>query len=119
MGQDESAKPADESSSLAGVGVGCLLPVRRSGRVRKRSSQGTDEVDDKQQHPVASPSTTASRQTPKRKATKEVFDLPDDLLEASLAPWKENEKSEWASWVELESDPVSMIHHKMSLVVAL
>jgi ubiquitin carboxyl-terminal hydrolase L5 len=34
--------------------------------------------------------------------------VPDNLLEASLAPWKENELAEWGGWTELESDPVSL-----------
>ena len=52
------------------------------------------------------PNGEAARRTKKRKAS-EVFDVPDYLLEASLEPWKENEREDWPSWAEVESDPVS------------
>lgn len=56
------------------------------------------------------PSPTARRQTRKRKAEpEERFEIPGNLLEASLGPWKENEPAEWPSWIEVESDPVCLI----------
>lgn len=45
------------------------------------------------------------RKNPKRKAAPEVFDLPDDLLDRSVAPVGSDELDEWEAWVELESDP--------------
>ncbi|KAK4108198.1 cysteine proteinase [Canariomyces notabilis] len=78
-----------------------LLPVRRSSRVRKQPVAFADDV----QQPSISPTSATVRRNPKRKAAPEVFDIPDNLLEASLGPWKEDEQSEWPSWTELESDP--------------
>lgn len=46
------------------------------------------------------------RRNTKRKAAPEVFDVPDNVLGVSLAPWGENELMEWPSWTEVESDPV-------------
>ncbi|KAL2024771.1 hypothetical protein VTK56DRAFT_5592 [Thermocarpiscus australiensis] len=80
------------------------LPLRRSVRVRKRASSASEDADN-QKRPSATPPSVTERRHPKRKAAPEVFDLPGDLLEASLGPWKESEQSEWASWAELESDP--------------
>ncbi|KAK3391604.1 cysteine proteinase [Sordaria brevicollis] len=51
--------------------------------------------------------TTQPRRNAKRKAAPEVFDVPVNVLEASLGPWQENELAEWPSWTDLESDPVS------------
>ncbi|KAL2268108.1 hypothetical protein VTJ83DRAFT_2954 [Remersonia thermophila] len=81
------------------------LPYRRSGRIR--SSPRKNGADPRQeQDPVTmSPSPTPRRQNLKRKAAPEHFELPDELLEASLGPWKENELAEWSSWIEVESDP--------------
>lgn len=87
--------------------------LRRSGRARKaRVPDGEKEV-------IANPPPKAKgsksppaqnggpvRRTLKRKAS-EVFDVPDYLLEASLEPWDENEREDWPSWTEVESDPVS------------
>lgn len=46
------------------------------------------------------------RRNAKRKAAPEVFDVPANVLEASLGPWQENELAEWPSWTDVESDPV-------------
>ncbi len=84
--------------------------VRRSGRARKRpgSFQG-----DNLEKPTSVNTATAStlspeepRRNPRRKAAPEQFDIPSDLLENSLAPMGKHERSEWASWTEVESDPV-------------
>lgn len=93
-----SPKPADDA-----------LPLRRSGRVRKKPSNNGEDADYRDQSSVASPSSATARRNPKRKAAAEVLDVPDNLLEASLGPWKENEQAEWASWTELESDPVGLL----------
>ncbi|AEO67715.1 uncharacterized protein THITE_2116654 [Thermothielavioides terrestris NRRL 8126] len=100
----EAIPPAGESYLEGGDG-GSSLPVRRSGRVRKRMLPFNDDADHPKERPAASSNSTSARRNSQRKAAPEVFDIPDNLLEASLAPWKENEKAEWASWVELESDP--------------
>ena len=87
--------------------------LRRSGRARK------PRVLDGEKETIANlpPKTSGSksppvqngesvRRNPKRKAS-EVFDVPDYLLEASLEAWNENEREDWPSWTEVESDPVS------------
>ncbi|KAK0610459.1 hypothetical protein B0T17DRAFT_500476 [Bombardia bombarda] len=85
-------------------------PVRRSARVRKpvTSYAETRALDtEKVKAFVAeSKTSTPTRRNPKRKAAPEIFDVPEHLLETSLGPWRENELSEWPSWVEVESDPV-------------
>lgn len=97
---ETSQKPAEDA-----------LPVRRSGRARKSRPNYDEDSDSDSEHQssIASPSSTTDRRNPKRKAAPDAFDvpLPDNLLEASLGPWKENEQAEWPSWIELESDPVS------------
>ena len=50
-----------------------------------------------------------ARRNPKRKSAPEIVDVPENLIEASLGPWEEDEQAEWPSWTELESDPVSKI----------
>jgi ubiquitin carboxyl-terminal hydrolase L5 len=72
-----------------------------------------DDADHPKERPAASSNSTSARRNSQRKAAPEVFDIPDNLLEASLAPWKENEKAEWASWVELESDPVRSLRFQV------
>ncbi|KAL2185954.1 cysteine proteinase [Thermothelomyces heterothallicus CBS 203.75] len=81
------------------------LPLRRSGRARKRPSGHGEDSDYKNGKVAASPVSSDSRRNPKRRAAPDAFNVPEHLLEASLGPWKENEQSEWPSWVELESDP--------------
>lgn len=49
---------------------------------------------------------TQPRRNAKRKAAPEVFDVPVNVLEASLGPWQEDELAEWPSWTDVESDPV-------------
>lgn len=87
-------------------GTGSPLPLRRSGRARKRPSDQSEDADYNKESSTTSPPSTETRRNPKRRAAPEAFDVPDNLLEASLGPWKENEQAEWASWIELESDPV-------------
>ncbi|KAL1837577.1 hypothetical protein VTJ49DRAFT_3637 [Mycothermus thermophilus] len=67
------------------------------------------------------PTPAPRRQNLKRKAAPEHFDLPDELLEASLGPWKENEPAEWPSWIEVESDPAffTAILHRLGIKGAL
>ncbi|KAK4187838.1 hypothetical protein QBC35DRAFT_383908 [Podospora australis] len=76
--------------------------VRRSGRVRKKPLvfDGEEQREEAQQTRKPLPADKPK----KRKAPLE-FDLPDNLLEESLQPWKKNERLEWDNWMELESDP--------------
>ncbi|KAH8887071.1 cysteine proteinase, partial [Thozetella sp. PMI_491] len=53
----------------------------------------------------ADAATDGLRRNPKRKAAPEAFDLPDDLLEKALEPMGIDEREDWQSWVEVESDP--------------
>ncbi|KAK4099885.1 cysteine proteinase [Parathielavia hyrcaniae] len=83
--------------------------LRRSGRARKskRPSDPSEDGDYYENLPsTTSPAPRSSLRPAKRRASPEAFEVPEHLLEASLGPWKEKEQSEWASWVELESDPV-------------
>jgi ubiquitin carboxyl-terminal hydrolase L5 len=53
------------------------------------------------------------RRNPKRKAAEaavENFDLPENILDESLAPLRPNEQDEWHSWIEIESEPVGADH---------
>ncbi|KAH6844845.1 ubiquitin thiolesterase-like protein [Chaetomium sp. MPI-CAGE-AT-0009] len=84
---------------------GSPLPLRRSGRARKRPSDYTEDADYSKEPSATLPPSADTRRNPKRRAAPEAFNLPDNLLETSLGPWKENEQVEWASWIELESDP--------------
>ncbi len=109
MTQDQISS-VPNGADPGGVDEGSSLPLRRSGRARARlinhnEKTGLDKV------PSATLPTSPSeiRRNPKRKAAPEAFDVPDNLLEASLGPWKENEQSEWPSWIELESDPVGLL----------
>ena len=107
MAQDQaSATSHEETAPKTGENV-ASLPVRRSGRVRKKPSVLEDSDYQNEPSSTASPPTAAARRNPKRKAAPEAFDVPDNLLDVSLGPWKEQEQSEWPSWTELESDPVS------------
>jgi ubiquitin carboxyl-terminal hydrolase L5 len=90
-------------------GTGSPLPLRRSGRARKRPSDHSEDADYNKESLTTSPPSNETRRNPKRRAAPEAFDVPDNLLEASLGPWKENEQAEWASWIELESDPVRLV----------
>ncbi|KAK3376006.1 ubiquitin thiolesterase-like protein [Lasiosphaeria ovina] len=83
--------------------------LRRSHRARRPPAEfGTDDLarHNATSTSKASPQPAASsRRNPKRKAAPEVFDVPNNLLEASLGPWQENEQDEWPSWTEIESEP--------------
>ncbi len=110
-----SYKMASGSSPAQANGDDSSGPVlRRSGRARKTAMFFGDEDPETQPTPSKSPSTElqlsmSTRRNPKRKAAPREFDLPDNMLEASLDPWEENEQNEWHSWTELESDPVSCV----------
>ncbi|KAJ4291545.1 hypothetical protein N0V88_006142 [Collariella sp. IMI 366227] len=104
MAQDQAPTVPNEEVSPGNTVEGLGLPVRRSGRVCKRPH--SYDTNSPQKNPSAAPQPAPeTRRNPKRKAAPESFDVPDNLLEASLGPWKEHEQSEWPSWVELESDP--------------
>jgi len=98
-------KVTDETSTLPAPGP------RRSGRARKQTDLfGAQDVVKEATTAKTSPTQPAqTRRNPKRKAAPEVFDVPDDLLEASLGPWDENEKADWPSWTDVESDPVNSL----------
>ena len=53
------------------------------------------------------PSTETVRRNPRRRPAPEVFPVPDDVLEAALAPIQTAELEDWEGWIELESDPSS------------
>jgi len=81
---------------------------RRSARHQKPSQKAVEAIG-------ITPSDPANRRPLKRKAAEVPeasaslsadFELPENLLDASLQPWKENELEEWPSWVEVESEPV-------------
>ena len=107
MTQDQSGSPPNEEAALKNGDAGSPLPLRRSGRARKRPSTHSEDADYENGPPATSPDSADTRRNPKRRAAPNAFDVPDNLLEASLGPWKENEQAEWANWIELESDPVS------------
>ncbi|KAK0724800.1 hypothetical protein B0H67DRAFT_446082, partial [Lasiosphaeris hirsuta] len=84
--------------------------LRRSGRARKPPPLLYGDDVDSDSRPSTSPTVALqpagpTRRNPKRKAVPEVFDVPDNLLEASLGPWEQDEQDEWPSWTEVESDP--------------
>ncbi len=99
--------------------LGSPLPLRRSGRARKRPSDQSEIADPEAVPAIASPVSAYNRRNQKRKAAPETFDIPDDLLDASLGPWGENEQSEWPSWIELESDPVGPPLLSLSLALQI
>lgn len=108
MAEEQNPTPPSGDSATKLSEDGPPLPVRRSSRVRKRPSTHDEETEPQDKPRAPSPSAPAARRNPKRKAAPEIFNVPNDLLEASLGPWKENEQAEWPSWTELESDPVSV-----------
>jgi ubiquitin carboxyl-terminal hydrolase L5 len=82
--------------------------LRRSGRTRKSPGLymgDADSEDELVSSPTFKKSQERPRRNPKRKATPEVFDLPEEMLEAALAPVRPEELQEWEGWIELESDP--------------
>jgi hypothetical protein len=103
-------KEVDGASEIMGISTPSTL--RRSGRARKppnlmmAGAQYEMETKKSPTERLSDHGINATRRNPKRKAAPEIFDLPNDLLEASLAPIRPEEQSEWDSWVELESDPV-------------
>jgi ubiquitin carboxyl-terminal hydrolase L5 len=109
MAQDQIPSAPNGKANFGNGDEGSSLPLRRSGRTRKRPSNHSENADNEAGPPTTPPVSTDVRRNAKRKAAPEVFDVPEDLLEASLGPWKENEQSDWASWIELESDPVGTL----------
>jgi len=110
-----SNDPTKETNFENG-GAASSLPLRRSGRARKRPSNHGEDADYENGRIATSSASSESQQNRKRRVAPSGFDVPDNLLEASLGPWKENEQSEWPSWIELESDPVSPpVYHRPSL----
>jgi ubiquitin carboxyl-terminal hydrolase L5 len=108
MAQEQSRSPPPAEAAAVKTGeTSPPITLRRSSRVRKRPSDQNEDAEDVKGASTTSFATPSAQRNPKRRATPEAFDVPDNLLEASLAPWKENEQSECASWVEVESDPVS------------
>lgn len=107
-----SVEPRRKSSSSNGDEKESPPNLRRSGRARKpRVLDGEESIVNPppKTNGTKSPPTQngdSVRRNPKRKAS-EVFDVPDYLLEASLEAWNENEREDWPSWTEVESDPVS------------
>jgi len=112
-GDGGGTPPAVDSASTTAA----ITPLRRSGRVRKPvAGYGLEQSVSPRSTPgpVAPPVASASaRRNPKRKAAPEVFDIPEKLLESSVGPWKEEEQAEWASWTEVESDPVRLLFFKV------
>ncbi|KAL2194540.1 ubiquitin thiolesterase-like protein [Corynascus similis CBS 632.67] len=99
-----SSDPTKETISENGDAASSL-PLRRSGRARKRPSSHGEDADYENGRIATSSASSESQQNRKRRVAPSGFDVPDNLLETSLGPWKENEQSEWPSWIELESDP--------------
>ena len=114
MAQDQISSAPSGETALENGNEGSSLPLRRSGRARKRPSNHSDNADSESVPSAAPPASPDTRRNPKRKAAPETFDVPDNLLEASLGPWKGNEQSEWPSWIELESDPVGSLNFRCS-----
>jgi ubiquitin carboxyl-terminal hydrolase L5 len=102
-------------TDLPGLGANenSILTTRRSTRARKPARPYEEESETPSIAAPPSPRsdehtpTPATRRNVKRKAAPEVFVTPENIIEASLQPWEENEQAEWPSWTELESDPVS------------
>ncbi|KHE78645.1 cysteine proteinase [Neurospora crassa] len=99
----------DELNSSAGV----KASRKRASLDSKASAKLEESADPERlsmlkESPASEEPTTAvrPRRSAKRKAAPEVFDVPMDVLEASLGPWQENELAEWPSWTDVESDPV-------------
>ncbi len=114
MAQDQTLSAPDGDKAHENGDEGSSLPLRRYGRARKRPSNHSGNADSESVPSAKPPVSPDARRNPKRKAAPEIFDVPDDLLEASLGPWKENEQAEWPSWIELESDPVGSLSFRCS-----
>ncbi|KAK0648740.1 ubiquitin carboxyl-terminal hydrolase [Cercophora newfieldiana] len=77
-------------------------------RVKEEAQKATDGDED------VSP--TVRRSLRKRKAASESLEgpaeppMPNNLLDAALAPWAENEAEDWPHWMDLESDPAFFTH---------
>lgn len=80
-------------------------PRRRSARLGNRVATCVPTSES----PAAMSET---KRNPKRKAaeaSKNLNNLPDNLLEEALAPLSITDIEEWEGWIELESEPVSFI----------
>jgi ubiquitin carboxyl-terminal hydrolase L5 len=93
----------DELNSPAGVKAS-----RKRASLDSKSSAKLEESANPEGSSITEEPKTAirPRRNAKRKAASEVFDVPVNVLEASLGPWQENELTEWPSWTDVESDPV-------------
>ena len=88
---------------------------RRSGRARRpvvRDQGDEDELATNTvttSQPLQNGASLTTRRNPKRKAAvaAPVYNLPENLREASLAALSSGELQKWLGWVELESEPVS------------
>ncbi|KAL2263113.1 hypothetical protein VTK26DRAFT_8134 [Humicola hyalothermophila] len=105
MSQEQIPSATGEEAAMKAGEDGPPLPLRRSGRVRRRPSDHREATEAQDRPTATSPSASAASRKPKRKAAPEAFEIPDHLLDVSLGPWKEKEQAEWPSWVELESEP--------------
>ena len=114
MDEDVAADTCIVASDLPGLGASesSVPTTRRSTRARKPARVYEEESETASIAAPPSPRsaehtpTPATRRNAKRKAAPEVFVTPENIIEASLQPWEENEQAEWPSWTELESDPV-------------
>jgi len=114
MDMDEAADTCIVVTDLPGLGASesSVPTTRRSTRARKPARVYEEESETASIAAPPSPRsaehtpTPATRRNAKRKAAPEVFVTPENIIEASLQPWEENEQAEWPSWTELESDPV-------------
>ena len=108
----------ERARAVAGAGDLPQEP-RRSGRARRKPRGfGSAEGDEVRPSAMASAKAKAVDAEPepaapprpslKRKAALDTFDRPDDLLDASLGPWQPGELETWASWVQVESEPVRL-----------
>ncbi|KAK1830545.1 hypothetical protein QBC39DRAFT_260787 [Podospora conica] len=113
MEGDVAADTCIVVTDLPGLGAteSYTTTARRSTRARKPPRTYEEESETASIAGPLSPKSAENTPTPavrrnaKRKAAPEVFVTPENIIEASLQPWEENEQAEWPSWTELESDP--------------
>lgn len=116
---ESSSSPAVNGDSSNGShSESATAAPRRSQRGRKpRASSLTtkNEEDEIATSPVSIKVAEGklprnTRRNPARKAAPkagEEYNLPDNLLEETVAAIKDEESADWQGWVELESEPVS------------
>ncbi|KAK4161666.1 ubiquitin carboxyl-terminal hydrolase [Cladorrhinum sp. PSN259] len=120
MEEDAEPEVGDEGNAESKLGdegnaeLDSTTAVRRSGRARNAvlpfgdESNQSNRSGSRSNASLRSQKRKAASQTPQEvegEAEEEQFDLPDSLLEAALAPWKDNELAQCPGWVELESEP--------------